>query len=308
MTLTKHFSGLLFVVLAISPAWADTPLERHRVVDGVYAIVGELGNRTLANRGNNATFGLIVTSEGVVLIDSGGTYQGAQEIDLLIKDITDQAVVAVINTGGQDHRWLGNDYFKQQGAQIIASEQAVLDQNKRVQDQLISLSNLFDAEFMAQTVPLTADTTFKDYFELELGGVVMQIHHAGPAHTPGDSFVWLPQKGVMFSGDIVYVERMLGVGTQSNSKSWIKVFQTMAAYKPAYLVPGHGKPTTLAEATIDTYDYLVFLRAAIGDFIDQGREITEIGSLDQSEFVYLENFDAIAGRNAQQVFIEMEWE
>jgi len=308
MTLTKHFSGLLFVVLAISPAWADTPLERHRVVDGVYAIVGELGNRTLANRGNNATFGLIVTSEGVVLIDSGGTYQGAQEIDLLIKDITDQAVVAVINTGGQDHRWLGNDYFKQQGAQIIASEQAVLDQNKRVQDQLISLSNLFDAEFMAQTVPLTADTTFKDYFELELGGVVMQIHHAGPAHTPGDSFVWLPQKGVMFSGDIVYVERMLGVGTQSNSKSWIKVFQTMAAYKPAYLVPGHGKPTTMAEATIDTYDYLVFLRAAIGDFIDQGREITEIGSLDQSEFVYLENFDAIAGRNAQQVFIEMEWE
>ncbi|WP_287420503.1 MBL fold metallo-hydrolase [Reinekea sp.] len=308
MTLTKHFSGLLFVVLATSPAWADTPLERHKVVDGVYAIVGELGNRTLANRGNNATFGLIVTSEGVVLIDSGGTYQGAQEIDLLIKDITDQAVVAVINTGGQDHRWLGNDYFKQQGAQIIASEQAVLDQNKRVQDQLISLSNLFDAEFMAQTVPLTADTTFKDYFELELGGVVMQIHHAGPAHTPGDSFVWLPQKGVMFSGDIVYVERMLGVGTQSNSKSWIKVFQTMAAYKPAYLVPGHGKPTTLAEATIDTYDYLVFLRAAIGDFIDQGREITEIGSLDQSEFVYLENFDAIAGRNAQQVFIEMEWE
>jgi len=308
MKLTKHFSGLLFVVLATSPAWADTPLERHKVVDGVYAIVGELGNRTLANRGNNATFGLVVTSEGVVLIDSGGTYQGAQEIDLLIKDITDQAVVAVINTGGQDHRWLGNDYFKQQGAQIIASEQAVLDQNKRVQDQLISLGNLFDAEFMAQTVPLTADTTFKDYFELELGGVVMQIHHAGPAHTPGDSFVWLPQKGVMFSGDIVYVERMLGVGTQSNSKSWIKVFQTMAAYKPAYLVPGHGKPTTLAEATIDTYDYLVFLRAAIGDFIDQGREITEIGSLDQSEFVYLENFDAIAGRNAQQVFIEMEWE
>ena len=308
MKLTKHFSGLLFVVLAISPAWADTPLERHRVVDGVYAIVGELGNRTLANRGNNATFGLIVTSEGVVLIDSGGTYQGAQEIDLLIKDITDQAVVAVINTGGQDHRWLGNDYFKQQGAQIIASEQAVQDQNKRVQDQLISLGNLFDAEFMAQTEPLTADTTFKDYFELELGGVVMQIHHAGPAHTPGDSFVWLPQKGVMFSGDIVYVERMLGVGTQSNSKSWINVFQTMAAYKPAYLVPGHGKPTTLAEATIDTYDYLVFLRAAIGDFIDQGRDMTEIGSLDQSEFAYLQNFDAIAGRNAQQVFIEMEWE
>jgi hypothetical protein len=53
---------------------------------------------------------------------------------------------------------------------------------------------------------------------------------------------------------------------------------------------------------------LAFLRAAIGDFIDQGRDMTEIGSLDQSEFAYLQNFDAIAGRNAQQVFIEMEWE
>jgi hypothetical protein len=112
----------------------------------------------------------------------------------------------------------------------------------------------------------------------------------------------------MFTGDIVYVERMLGVGTQSNSKSWISVYQSMAAYKPQYLVPGHGQATNLSQANKDTYDYLVFLRKSISDFMENGGDITDISSVDQSRFNYLLNYEMLSGRNAQQVYIEMEWE
>ena len=104
---------LVFVlVMPFGQPSADEKLELQKVTADVYAIVGELGNRTAKNLGNNATFGFVITAEGVVLIDSGGTYQGAQEIDRLIKSVTDKPVVRVINTGGQDHRWLGNGYFK----------------------------------------------------------------------------------------------------------------------------------------------------------------------------------------------------
>jgi hypothetical protein len=101
---------------------------------------------------------------------------------------------------------------------------------------------------------------------------------------------------------------MLGVGTQSNSKSWISVFETMATYKPQYLIPGHGKATNLFQAENDTYDYLVFLRKSVADFIESGGDISDIGSVNQSKYSYLLNYESISGRNAQQVFTEMEWE
>jgi glyoxylase-like metal-dependent hydrolase (beta-lactamase superfamily II) len=112
----------------------------------------------------------------------------------------------------------------------------------------------------------------------------------------------------MFTGDIVYVDRMLGVGTQSNSKSWIGVYQSMAAYNPQYLIPGHGPATNLNQAKADTYDYLLFLRKSVADFMENGGDITNISSVSQSRFNYLLNYETLSGRNAQQVYIEMEWE
>lgn len=300
---------LAFVlVLPFGQSLADEKIKLQKVATDVYAIVGERGNRTAKNLGNNATFGFVITTDGVVLIDSGGTYQGARQIDLLIKSVTDKPVVKVINTGGQDHRWLGNGYFEKQGAQIIASEAAVKDQKARTRDQFIMLSNLVGNSVIKETDAVYAERTFKENFKFKSGNTNFELRHSGQAHTPGDSFVWLPQKKIMFTGDIVYVERMLGVGAQSNSKSWISVFQTMAAYKPQYLIPGHGHATDLVQAKKDTYDYLVFLRSSVSEFMEDGGDISAISSVDQTKFSYLLNYQEIAGRNAQQVFTEMEWE
>jgi glyoxylase-like metal-dependent hydrolase (beta-lactamase superfamily II) len=300
---------LVFVfVLPFSQPSAAEKLELQKVTTDVYAIVGEPGNRTAKNLGNNATFGFVITTEGVVLIDSGATYRGAQKIDRLIRSVTDKPVVQVINTGGQDHRWLGNGYFKKQGAEIIASEATVKDQKARTQDQFIVLSNLVGDQAVEETDAVYAERTFKENLKYKLGNTIFELRHSGQAHTPGDSFVWLPQSKVMFAGDIVYVERMLGVGLQSNSQSWIDVFQTMAAYKPKYLIPGHGHAADLSRAIRDTYGYLVFLRRSVSDFVEDDGDISEISSVNQTEFSYLLNYREIAGRNAQQVFIEMEWE
>ena len=88
------------------------------MTENVYAIVGELSNRSPKNLGNNATFGVVITDKGVVLIDSGATFKGAERIHQVIKSITDKPITMVINSGGQDHRWLGNGYFKKLGAKI----------------------------------------------------------------------------------------------------------------------------------------------------------------------------------------------
>jgi len=307
----RNLKRMLAALLALAPmlsAYADQGLLVERVNDRVYAIVGPYGNRSPENLGNNASFGFIVTDQGVILIDSGASQQGAAAIQEAITSITAQPVRIVINSGGQDHRWLGNAYFKDRGARIISSLAAVEDQKARTQDQLFVLGNLVGDKGLDGTTPVYADETFEQQLDLELGGVSIELHHVGQAHTPGDLFVWMPADSVLFAGDIVYVGRMLGIGPQSNSRSWIEVFSAIAAYSPAQIVPGHGPVSTLEQARADTLRYLVTLRQKVAAFMDAGGGIEKIGSLDQSAFSHLVSYDELKGRNAQQVFQEMEWE
>ncbi len=55
MKLLKTLLALLVLTLPFNQSWADGKLKLQEVTEDVYAIVGELGNRTAANLGNNAT-------------------------------------------------------------------------------------------------------------------------------------------------------------------------------------------------------------------------------------------------------------
>ncbi|MGB1109254.1 MAG: MBL fold metallo-hydrolase [Gammaproteobacteria bacterium] len=309
---TVAFCLLALAVLGLN-AYADNPqsdnpMRLQQVSDNVYALVGPFGNRSPENLGNNSTSGIVITDEGVVLIDSGGTYKGAQAIHELIKSVTDQPVVTVINSGGQDHRWLGNGYFKEQGAHIIASAAAVKDHKARLQDQFFRLGSLVGDEVIKGTDAVYADETFEDELKFTKGGVDFELKMVGMAHTPGDALIWLPQQRIVFTGDVVYIGRMLGVQSHSNAGTWLEAFDTLAALEPEHLIPGHGPATDLATATKDTRDYLAFLRESVAAFMDDGGDITQISTVDQSQFSYLQDYETLKGRNALQVYQELEWE
>ncbi len=287
-------------------ATAET-LQVQPVAKDIWAIIGETEQRSPENLANNASFGLIATPDGAVLIDPGGSWQGAEALHRVIRELTDQPVTHVINTGGQDHRWLGNGYWRAEGATIIASQAAVADQTARGTQQMSALAR-FLGNALEGTEPAYADITFEADHRLEIGGLRLDITNPGPAHTPGDSFVWIEARDVMFSGDIVYVDRILGVGPQSNVRDWIDAFEVMAAHAPAHIVPGHGPVTDLDTARRDTLGYLRNLRARIGAVIETGGDIMDAPGIDQSDWAYLKQFDSLAGRNAQTTYEQMEWE
>ena len=129
----------------------------------------------------------------------------------------------VINTGGQDHRWFGNAFFRAKGAVIVASKTAVEDQMERGGMQWQVMQTLIGKDNLAGTELKHAESPVEDEHTIELGSLRVEIHHKGHAHTPGDTYVWLPRQKILFSGDIVYLDRMLGIGDQSSSASWLKV-------------------------------------------------------------------------------------
>jgi glyoxylase-like metal-dependent hydrolase (beta-lactamase superfamily II) len=305
----KNTLSSLIIAIFLSSglaAFADV-LKVQKVTDEIWSFVGPLEQRDAENLGNNATFGLIATSDGAVLIDPGGSARGAAMIDNVIKGLTDEPVRYVINTGGQDHRWLGNAYWQAKGAKVIAASTAVDDQKARYSIQMTILSQ-FIGDGLVGTTDSYADITFEEEYTLEIGGKTLEIRHPASAHTPGDSFVWIEASDTVFAGDIVYVGRVLGVMEFSNSVEWLEAFEAIEALEPKHLIPGHGPATTLEVARADTYDYLTNLRSRIAEHIEADGGIIDSVKVDQSMFSYLDQFEALAGRNAQAVFEQMEWE
>lgn len=295
--------------LALAASAQAVEVRFQRVADGVYAFIGDKGARTAENEGLNANFGLVVTAAGALLIDSGATFQSARQIHDAVKAVTPQPVKWVFNTGGQDHRWLGNGWFKAQGAEIIAHADARADMNNRGNDHLVGLKATLGAKADG-TVPTLPTRWLAGTDErLELGGVVFEFKHRGGVHTPGDTLVWLPQKNVLFSGDVVYVNRMLGVLPVSQTKKWLDTFAVIEQLAPKVLVPGHGDVTDVATAKADTQAYLLALRAHMKKAVDDGVDVSAaVKSFDAAPYLRLLNAAELMPGNASRTYLEIERE
>ncbi|MDZ7595900.1 MAG: MBL fold metallo-hydrolase [Thiobacillus sp.] len=293
-------------LLALS-ARADYQPKAERVTENVYAIVGPLGQRSADNDGLNANYGFVVTPDGVILIDSGASRLGAEKLAAAIAKVTQQPVRWVVNTGSQDHRWLGNDYFAGKGAEVIALTRTAATQAEYANQQMAGLER-FLGERLKGTQPLPAPKTLAgDSATLERGGVTLELAYTD-AHYPGDARVWLPKQRVVFSGDLIYVDRLLGVLPWSSVKNGQQAFKALAALKPARIVPGHGRVCDLAQAQRETGDYYDFLVDKVGA---AAREMESLSATldryaDLPAFRHLENYGDLHRANMSRAFTEFE--
>ena len=257
--------ALALAVLAVlcsqaMPVRAQSALLRAEVVaPGVWALVGPLSGPSRDNHALNATYGVLATPEGTIVIDSGASEQGAKLLAGMAQQLTGQPVRWVINTGSQHHRWFGNGPMRKGGAQLVAHQRTVRTQRSLAAAQALELQTLLGDRF-AGTEPAHADRELDGArSEITLGGLRIELLDLGDAHFPGDAVVWLPAGGVAFTGDLVYVDRLVSLAPLSNARTWLAAFERLVALAPARIVPGHGAPTTLATAQAHTGAYLRFI-------------------------------------------------
>jgi glyoxylase-like metal-dependent hydrolase (beta-lactamase superfamily II) len=303
--------SLALFLLCLGPTvFSAEPLyvpKAVKVTDNVYAIVGPLGQRSEANAGLNANYGFVVTATGVILIDSGASAHGAAMIEKAVKEVTPKPIRWVLNTGSQDHRWLGNGYFAKRGVEIHAMTGTVKTQRAFAQQQLDNLKRFVGGQ-LSDTTPFYATKTHQPPEQsLVIDGVRIQWLETN-AHYPGDSMIYLPDTAVVFTGDLVYVDRILGVLPQSNVRKAQAAFQRLVALNPRQVVPGHGRVTDLVQAKRETGDYYDFLIANVGT---AARNMDAIGeTLDKfakpAQFMHLENFSDLHRANMNRVFVDFE--
>ncbi|HNH89532.1 MAG TPA: MBL fold metallo-hydrolase, partial [Thiobacillaceae bacterium] len=296
---------LLLLSLSTPAQTAEFVPKAEKVVDNVYAIIGPLGQRNRDNDGSNANFGFIVTAQGVILIDSGASKLGAEKLETAIRAVTGQPVRWVVNTGSQDHRWLGNEHFAGKGAQIIALKRTAATQAEFAAQHMQVLAGFLGPR-LEGTQPLPATTPLDgDEAALELGGEALVLRYTD-AHFPGDAWVWLPKRNVLFTGDLVYVDRILGVLPWSSVKKGQKAFHTLEAVTPKYIVPGHGGVCDLAKAKRDSGDYEDFLANVIGRAAQdmEPLDATLAKYADLPQFRHLQNYGDLHRANMNRAFVE----
>lgn len=287
-----------------SPLYSK-PVE---VIPHVWSAIGATAPPTYENAGHNNNLSFIVTGEGVVVVNGGASAQLAEALHTEIKTITDQPVVLVINENGQGHAMLGNSYWRDQGVEILAHEDAA-HEFEEYGAQILEGMKRYNRDRAEGTRLVAPDRTFSDQEVIELGDVRIEVLHLGPAHSPGDTQVWLPEWDMMIAGDMAFHERMPPIFGDTVTADWVETWET--AFEPVgatYVIPGHGHPTNMAQVRRYTRDYLVYLRGQIREHIDAGGELAEAYYVDQSPYAHLDTFEELATKNAGRVFEEMEWE
>lgn len=305
----KRFLGVVAGLMILGNAVGAEPILRaEKLGEGIYALVGPIGPRLAENFGLNANYGVIDTAQGAIVIDSGASNEAAKLLESEAKRLTGKPVRWVINTGSQDHRWLGNAYFQKQGAEIIALEKTVATQQRLGRGQIESLQAALGKQ-MAGTSPLVSAKPIPGNSDkLSLGGRQLELRYFADSHFPGDAVVWFPTERLVFSGDHIYVDRILGILPESNAVTWLSAFEQTMQLSPKTIVPGHGAVCDASKARRDAGDYLSFVVTGVKRFADDmaGVDAAVKALADTPQFRHLANFDDLHRGNISRAYLRLE--
>ncbi|WP_417666837.1 MBL fold metallo-hydrolase [Roseibium sp.] len=277
------------------------------VIPDVWTSIGATAPSDYDNSGHNNNLSFIVTGDGVIVVNGSSAYLLAKALHDEIKKITDQPVKLVINENGQGHAMLGNSYWAELGVPILAHVDAAAEFDDRAGQSLASMQR-YNKEKAEGTTIVAPTETFEDQKIIEMGRFRIEVLNLGPAHSPGDIAVWLPEQKLVIAGDMAFHERMLPIFQETITADWLESWENFEALGALYVIPGHGHPTNMDQVRRYTKDYLVYLRGKIQEVLDSGGGLEDSYYVDQSPYKHLDTFEELATRNAGRVFEQMEWE
>lgn len=300
-------AAVLLAGLSATAASAQA-LRAAQVAAQTWMVQGESALGSAANRNFISNAAFVVTPEGVIVVDALGSPALAQELIQEIRRVTAAPIKAVIVTHYHADHIYGLQAFKQAGAEVIAqrdgqiylhSETAAL----RLQASRDELFPWIDDK----TVLVAADRWIDKPVTLRLGGLDFELHPAGPAHTPEDLVVYVPQLKLLIAGDLVFRGRVPFVGL-ADSGSWIAALDKLLQFDAAVIIPGHGPVSTTTREDLQmTRDYLAYLRQTMGAAAFNLEPFEEAyARTDWSRFAKLPLFGVANRINAYNTYLLME--
>jgi cyclase len=250
---------LFLAALAAVLVWAQEPAGRggrgrggpqpqatQQVKPGLFMITGAGANSEIR-----------VTSEGLIVVD--GKLPGEQNYNALmeqIKMISSLPIKYLIVTHHHQDHTGNNDRFIAAGVEILAQENL----NK----------NLIN--YQANPKPANATVTYDNERTLRLGGVTVEAHHFGPAHTSGDTVVYYPDLKVVVLSDVITTGTNGPLADYAGGGSfleWPRILDAILKLDFDTAIPGNGGPLTKAD--VEAY------KTKIETFVNRAKEAVRNG-------------------------------
>lgn len=183
-----------------------------------------------------------------------------------------------------DHCW-GNQLFAEAGSEIIGHRECAARVGHDLDPKLaVALQDAEPGSLPPHLEALAKDYRHFDFHGVEptppttlldgdgrvdLGEVPVELLFVGPAHTAGDVVAWLPDQGVLFTGDVLF-HQCTPIGWEGTFAQWIGSLEGLEALQPEVVVPGHG-PVCGVEGLAAEREYLTYVRAEAAEHHAAGR-------------------------------------
>jgi quinoprotein relay system zinc metallohydrolase 2 len=288
------------------PTQENLPIAE--IADGDYAHFGQLALTSPQNAGDIANIGIIVGRDAVAVVDTGGSVQVGQALLASVRAITDKPVRYVINTHEHPDHIFGNAAFGP-GVTFVGHHNLPAEMQKRGSFYLNSFRDALGAKAIGQVRIIPPTLLVSDETILDLGGRRLLLTAWSPAaHTDCDLTVLDQTTGVLFSGDLVFLQHTPVV--DGSLLGWLSLLPRLAAVPARIVVPGHGRMTApWPQALDDERRYLTVLaadtRRLIAAGVPMAQAVPQIASSERGRWALFDDYNP---RNATAAFSELEWE
>jgi quinoprotein relay system zinc metallohydrolase 1 len=267
---------ILLTLLLANPAAAqalDYGLKPIKIAADTYVFPGRTETFTSANGGNIVNTGFIVTSEGVVVIDTGPSLLYGLEMRRAIRTVTQLPVIRVINTHLHPDHVFGNQAFSHIQIEALPGTMHGLEQQaKGFSDSMYRLVG----PWMQGTEPRLPNKAPPAGIH-DIGGHSMEMIPSH-GHTDSDLMVLDHSTGVLFASDLVFLDRA-PTTPHAHVADWLSALDRMERLAFRVLVPGHGPVSRGTRAIAQTRDWLIWLEANLRKAAADGLDMTEAMAL-----------------------------
>jgi len=239
-----------------------------------------------------------------ILIDSGPTYKYAQAAYKEMSKIHNLPVSYVINTHEHDDHWLGNNFYKEQfNAKLLGVE--LQDKNYK-EGQKTRMHKLLTKDAINGTKIVKLDTHIKENKIITLDGEKFEFVPVGQGHSQFDVFIYMPDKKVLFSGDLVMNGRITS-NREGLVLGQLKALKIIKQYNFDVLIPGHGFDVS-KNAMNESIQYFSLLKKRILEAVEEDTGLDGVTKfVKMIEFKDKKMFDLLNTPNVYRAYSELEF-
>ena len=248
----------------------DLPPNIRKISDGIYVYVGT---------NFNSNCGIVVTQDGVVLIDSGHNPTDSRAILAFVKKLTPLPIRLLIDTEPHPDHTTGHFVFSPL-AVVIAHEGATESMKAREREtpdriqKLAGVSPEMRAALEGYRFVLP-QIEYRQKATINMGERTFELMYLKGVHSEADTAIWLPKERVLFSAAGIVVDQINILRPFVTIPDILAAAKMMKALNPEHVIPGHGQPGTV-KIFEDTEKYYALLLERVGKLVKENKSLDEI--------------------------------